>query len=260
MRAIVLAAGSGSRLRPLTDDRPKCMVSLGGWPLLHRQLAVLHQAGITDVVVVTGANAHALEAPAATLVPNPAWQRSNMVTSLFCARETLECGDDVIVSYGDIAYEPRVLEALVAADGPIAVVVDRGWRSLWERRFDDPLEDAETLRMRPNGTIGELGRRPHALAEIEGQYIGLIKVTAAAARGVVAHYDMLASADGEAVARMYMTDFIQSLIDGGWPVRAALVDHGWIEIDTGVDAALYESGALSDLYDDSPVLAALSRP
>src|SRR5215210_680792 len=123
MQAIVLAAGAGSRLRPLTERRPKCMVELGGVPLLERQLAVLHGAGINDVTIVVGAHADAVEAPQATLVVNPNWKRSNMVASLFCARETLQRGDDVVIAYGDIVYEPRVLAELLAADGPLAVVV-----------------------------------------------------------------------------------------------------------------------------------------
>jgi choline kinase len=256
VRAVILAAGAGSRLRPLTERRPKCMVELGGLPLLHRQLSVLRGAGIDDISVVVGAHADAVDAPGATLVTNPSWQRSNMVASLFCARETLQRGHDVVIAYGDIAYEPRILAALLESAGPLAVVVDRGWRTLWERRFDDPLEDAETLRLRPDGTIAELGRRPRSLDEVEGQYIGLIKLSAAAASDAVAHHDRLAAADPEAVARMYMTDFIQSLIDHGWPVRAASVDHGWIEIDTPADAALYDGGALRDLYDDRGLLVA----
>src|SRR4051794_32461561 len=259
VQAIILAAGAGSRLRPLTELRPKCMVELAGVALLERQLVVLQGAGIDDVTVVVGAHAEAVDAPTATLVVNSDWQRSNMVTSLLCARETLLRGDDVVITYGDIAYEPRVLEALLATDGPVAVVVDRGWQVLWQRRFADPLDDAETLRLRRDNTIAEIGQRPGSLAEIEGQYTGLIKIAADAAPDLVAHHDRLAASDANDVALMYMTDFIQSLIDSGWPVNAALVDHGWIEIDTPADTVLYESGALHDLYDDSIVLAALNR-
>jgi L-glutamine-phosphate cytidylyltransferase len=259
VEAVILAAGAGSRLRPLTDRRPKCMVELGGVPLLHRQLAVLRHAGIDEVTIVVGAHAEAVDAAAATLVPNADWERSNMVASLFCAREALQHGGDVVIAYGDIAYEPRVLATLLETNAPLAVVVDRGWRTLWERRFDDPLDDAETLRLRPDGTIAEVGQRPRALDDIEGQYIGLIKLDASAASAFIAHHDELVAADAASVATMYMTDFIQSLIDSGWPVAAAIVDHGWIEIDTPADVALYERAAVRDIYDDSFVVAALSR-
>ncbi|MBK1652709.1 sugar phosphate nucleotidyltransferase [Halorhodospira halochloris] len=61
MRAIILAAGQGTRLRPLTDDRPKCMVELEGKPLLEHQLEVLRGAGIEDIHVVGGYRAEWLQ-------------------------------------------------------------------------------------------------------------------------------------------------------------------------------------------------------
>ena len=256
MRAVVLAAGAGSRLRPLTDERPKCMVELGGIPLLHRQLSVLASAGITDVTVVAGACAHAIVAPRANVVLNPHWQSSNMVASLFHAVEALRADDVIVVGYGDIAYERRVLDVLLATDGPLAVVVDRGWRPYWQRRFERPLDDAETLRLRPDGTIAELGRRPQSIDEIEGQYIGLIKLTRETAADLVEHHYRLVCRDEDGVRQMYMTEFIQTLIDDGWPVTAAIVEHGWIEIDSPSDVALYERGGLRDVYDDEEVLVA----
>ena len=64
--------------------------------------------------------------------------------------------------------------------GEIAAVVDTDWRKLWQLRFDDPLVDAETLKLNINGTIRELGKKPKNYEEIEAQYIGMIKVSASA--------------------------------------------------------------------------------
>jgi len=61
MRVIILAAGQGTRLRPFTDDRPKCLVELHGRPLLHRQLDVLRAAGLNDIALVGGYRADCLE-------------------------------------------------------------------------------------------------------------------------------------------------------------------------------------------------------
>jgi L-glutamine-phosphate cytidylyltransferase len=257
MRAVILAAGAGSRLRPLTDARPKCMVELGGVPLLHRQLSVLASAGITDVTVVAGAHADAIVAPEAKVVLNPHWQSSNMVASLFQAVDVLRGGDDIVIGYGDIAYERRVLDALLATGGPLAVVVDRGWRPYWQARFERPLDDAETLRLLPDGTIAELGRRPRSIDEIEGQYIGLIKLSGESAADLVEHHDRLVRRDTDGAGQMYMTDFIQSLIDEGWPVKSAIVEHGWIEVDSPADVALYEAGDLQEFYCDEDVMRCL---
>ena len=86
MKAIILAAGEGKRLKPYTDSRPKCMVPLAGRPLLHWQLDVLRSAGIKDIVIVGGYRAEALKACGASVVTNPRYDSTNMVGTLFCAR------------------------------------------------------------------------------------------------------------------------------------------------------------------------------
>jgi len=176
-RTVILAAGEGTRLRPLTDHLPKTLVPLGGQPLLARQTAVLHRAGITDISIVAGYCAEALEGSGARLFHNPHYATTNMVASLHCAKPLFDGTDDVVVAYGDIVYEPRVLARLLATDAPIAVVVDLGWQRLWELRMDDPLSDAETMKLDAAGHIVELGRKPHSLADIQGQSIGLFKVS-----------------------------------------------------------------------------------
>jgi choline kinase len=251
MKAVILAAGQGTRLRPLTNDRPKCMVPLGGIPLLHHQLAALGLVGVTDVTIVAGFHAEMIVAANADVILNARFASSNMVTSLFCAEGVLTAEQDVIISYGDIAYEPRVLESLLAAPGPLAVGVDLGWRAYWELRFDEPLDDAETLRLRPDNTIAELGQRARSLDEIEGQYIGLLKLSAEAGQRFVAEHARLRRRDPGGVDRMYMTDFVQGLINQGWLVAAAAFDRGWVEIDSPSDLELYERGVLADFYDSS---------
>src|SRR6218665_2690085 len=121
IKAVILAAGQGTRLRPLTDQMPKALVPLDGIPLLERQRSVLRRAGVEDVSVVAGYRAHDLRLPGLRLIENPAYASSNMVASLYCARSLFDGADDVLVCYGDIAYEPRVLAALLAVDAPLAV-------------------------------------------------------------------------------------------------------------------------------------------
>ena len=85
-------------------------------------------------------------------------------------------GQDLLVCYGDIVYEDRVLSSLLAVDAPITVMIDRQWLRYWRIRLENPLTDAETLRIGPNARLLELGKKPNDYSEIEGQYIGLIKI------------------------------------------------------------------------------------
>lgn len=266
MRAVILAAGEGRRLRPHTLDRPKCMVELAGAPLLFHQLATLRGAGVEDVTLVTGYRADRLEALGLPTRHNPAFDRTNMVASLMCAADLLDGGDDVLIAYADIVYEPRVLEPLLRCPSALAISIDTGWRRLWALRLEDPLEDAETLRLSPEGDVLELGKKPVSLDEIEGQYMGLIKVSASfAPRLVEAHarLDPGALHDGKDLANMYMTSFLQHLIDGGQALRAVPVDGGWLEVDSDRDLAIYaglaERGELAAFY-RAPKPADLAPP
>lgn len=255
MRAILLAAGEGKRLRPLTNDRPKCLVALAGVSLIDRQLRVLRGAGIQDIVLVGGYRAEQLGGRGVRLIRNPDYERTNMVATLFCAAELMTAEADLLIGYGDIVYEPRVLAALCECTDAVGVSVDRQWRRYWELRMSDPLADAETLRLSDSGHIRELGKKPAGYGDIQGQYMGLIKVRADwVPRWKRAYEDMDRGAlyDGRDFSNMYMTSFLQHLIDRGWQVKAVPVDNGWLEIDTLDDLELYhrllEKGTVGDLY------------
>jgi choline kinase len=241
-QAIVLAAGRGGRMGSVTQSIPKCMVELVGKSLLCRQLDTLRDAGVCDIAVVGGYCADALRADGAAIVLNPRHLVTNMVGSLFCAETLMVAGRDVIVSYGDIVYERRVLQTLLDTPGDVVVCVDRGWFRLWQARMPDPLLDAETLRLADGNRIIEIGMKPSSMADIEGQYIGLIKVSGAFVHNFREAWHGLRRRDvggGEAIDGMYMTSFIQHLIDEGHDVRAALFEGGWLEVDTAADLEAY---------------------
>ena len=251
MRAVVLAAGEGTRLRPLTSDRPKCLVELAGRPLLHWQLDALAAAGVEDITIVTGYRDDQITA-GTRRVHNPRFDETNMVASLMCARDAFDGSDDVLVAYSDIVYEPRLVRAVAADTAPVSVVIDRAWRALWELRMADPLGDAETLRLGESGQILELGRRAQRYDDIEGQYIGLTRVAANAAPEWPRRFDALdpnGSYEGRDPDHMFMTAFLQLMIDDGERVQSVMVDGGWLEVDTCDDLDVYrelhERGALA---------------
>lgn len=255
MKAIILAAGRGKRLSPCTDDRPKCMVEFAGKSLLVRQLEVLSAMDVSDVTIVTGYRADQIENLGVRTIHNPTWSDTNMVATLMCAAAVIDGCDDVLIAYSDIVYERRVLWAIASSDAPLSTVVDSGWRKLWEARGGDLLAKAETMKLDKDGYIIELGKKPRALEDIEGQYIGLTKVSAGFCTEFVERYRHLDPSeryDGAELPKMYMTSFLQHLVNCGVRLQAALVDHGWIEIDTVDDLNVYgellHTGALQHLY------------
>ena len=108
MNAIILAAGQGKRLHPLTLTKPKCMIELFGNSLLEKQLSVFRKCGINDITVVTGYKSETIDFANVTYIENKNFMNTNMIESLFSAVENFS--DSTIVSYGDIIFEERILK------------------------------------------------------------------------------------------------------------------------------------------------------
>lgn len=237
MRAILLAAGRGSRMGNHTNDRPKCLVELAGHPLLAYQVSALQAAGVTDIAAVGGWMRHRLEGRGLTLVDNPDWATSNMVASLACMADWLRAGP-CLVSYTDIFYTPEAPRVLLAGpEAPLSITYDPAWATLWERRFADPLADAETFRLTADGTLLEIGNRPASMAEVQGQYMGLLRFTPQAWAAVEALRATLTAAEA---ARQDMTSLLRALLGTGMRIQARPISTPWGEVDSAEDLALYQ--------------------
>ena len=227
-------AGEGKRLRPYTLDRPKCMVEVDGISLIDRQLAVLQTEGLEDIVMIGGYKAEMLRRYGVKLKINPRYYETNMVWTLFCAEDELE--GEVIVSYGDIVYSREILQSLLQSKADIAVTIDKDWKSYWSARNEYPLNDAETLKLREDETIIEIGQKPRSLDEIEGQYMGLMKFTPHAMDNIIRWTRKLSSGPD----KIDVTTAIQGLIDSGYPVYGVSTNGRWCEIDDEKDLIVAE--------------------
>ena len=235
-KVILLVAGEGKRLRPFTLDRPKCMVEIDGISLIDRQLSVLKAEGLDNIIMPGGYKSEMLKREGIKLKLNPRYFETNMVWTLFSVEEELD--GDVIVSYGDIVYSREILQTLLESTADIAVIIDKEWESYWRERNEDPLDDAETLKLRADGTIKEIGQSPQALDEIEGQYIGLMKFSAQGVSQMKeTFYTAVESGEllGKPIENSYMTDLLQALINSEKLVTSIPVYGDWVEIDTVSD-------------------------
>ena len=235
-KVILLVAGEGKRLRPYTLDRPKCMVEIDGISLIDRQLAVLKSEGLDDIVMVGGYKADMLKREGIKLKLNPRYHETNMVWTLFSAKEELK--GDVIVSYGDIVYSREILQTLLKSKADIAVTIDKEWEGYWRARNEDPLDDAETLKLREDGTISEIGQKPKSIAEIEGQYIGLMKFSEKGIKLVRDTFHAViknGELQSKTMENAYMTDLLQTMINLEIKVASVPVSDNWIEVDTVSD-------------------------
>ena len=233
IKAIILVAGEGTRLHPYTLDRPKCMVEVEGVSLIDRQLAVLKSEGVNNIVMIGGYKSEMLQRDDSTLRENTRYFETNMVWTLFCAEEDLD--GDILICYGDIVYSKEILQALLKSNSDIAVTIDLEWESYWRARNENPLDDAETLKMHSDGTIYEIGKKPKLISEIEGQYMGLIKLNSSGVTNLKNFYHKSLKSGkllGKNIENAYMTDLLQAMIDANIEVQSIPISGGWIEVDT----------------------------
>lgn len=126
LSAIILAAGVGSRLRPLTADRPKCLLDVGGQTLLDRQLAAIRRAGILEVAIVTGYRGDQIRArvdASVRIIDSARFEDTNSLYSLWLARDCLTGG--AIILNSDVLAPTALFSRLVRAPAEGAVLVDR---------------------------------------------------------------------------------------------------------------------------------------
>ncbi len=237
MRAVILAAGRGSRMGALAECRPKCLVELAHKPLIRRQIAALRRGGVSDIGIVRGYLGHMIDIQDVSYFENARWADTNMVMSLVSAALWLQA-DAAVISYADIFYRHDIVQALIATPGDLVVAYDRNWRNLWTRRFVDPLSDAETFRTDMRGELIDIGRRTTRIAEIEGQYMGLLKFTPKAWGAVEA---LLAAVDAQIRSKMDMTTLLRALLDSGFHISTVGTAGQWGEIDSASDLELYET-------------------
>lgn len=197
MRAIILAAGRGVRLAPLTDDRPKPLVEVLGRSLLLRTIDRLREVGIDDraVVIVTGYREAMIRAVmereglACELVHNPRWAEWNSWHSLHVARAAL-AGGPFLQFEGDVVFDERVLPRMLAAPGGAALAVEVR-----------PMPDDEAMKavVDERGILRELSKTLDAARSI-GEYIGITRLDAATGAQV---FDDLARFEAEGITHEY---------------------------------------------------------
>ena len=259
MKVIILAAGEGSRLRPLTLEKPKCLVELFGKSILRWQLDVFEHFNIDEIVIVKGYMEQKINLSGIKYCTNTNFQNTNMIETLFAARQ--EMNDSIIVSYGDIIFEKNVLEKLLSDDSDMSVIVDANWKKYWNERFENPLDDAESLMIDEEGFITSIGQKTQNLTQIQAQYIGLMKFQNNGVKNLKSFYDKSKKSASTGknplnselnFEKSYMTDLLQAMINDNFKIKAIPVQNSWLELDSYDDfklyAQLYENKRLEEFF------------
>lgn len=269
MRAIIVAAGRGRRLGPETSEIPKCMVAVGGRPILHRQLDALALAGVSEVVIVRGYLGERIAPPttgpagklAINFIENPRWAENNILASLFYAEEAMETG--FVFSYSDIVFARDHARLAAESSADIGLVVDRRWEETYVGRLDHPLPEAELTAVSDDARgvprVTQVGKGAVPAPQAIGEFTGLARFSSAGARALSAawHEALAGGLDrpygrAPALRVAYLTDALNAIIAGSsripeTRISPLYIDGRWREIDTQED--LSRAHALVDAWD-----------
>ena len=239
-KALIIAAGLGSRLKKHTENLPKCMLDFGGKTLLQRQLDAYKKNSIKDISVIRGYKKEKIKYKGLKYFENTDYKNNNILNSIFYAEDFLN--GNIIISYSDILFDSTVVKRVLKSNHDISVVVDIDWRGYYVGRKDHPLTEAENVIFNSNNEVEKIGKINTGNEEVHGEFIGMIKLTNRGAEIFKEHFHRLKKIywnkpfqRAKTFQKAYLTDFIQELVDIGIKVHCVIIESGWKEIDTVED-------------------------
>jgi choline kinase len=229
---VILAAGTGTRLRPFTDATPKCLLQLGGRSILERLVAALRDAGVHRTVVVTGHLSEHIDRYLAgaslgievATVRNPHYATTNNAVSLAAARPAID-GAEFVLCDGDVVFSANPFPALLASRDACAVAVDA----------DSPFNaEAMKVELAADGSVRRLSKALDAKRSA-GESLGIQRIGGGA---LPALWDVLDATIARDAVRAYYEDAFQRLLDDGLRMTVSRVATGTcMEIDDAADLA-----------------------
>ena len=239
-KALIIAAGLGSRLKKHTENLPKCMLDFGGKTLLQRQIDAYNKNNIKDISLIRGYKKEKINYKGLRYFENKDYKNNNILNSIFYAEKIIN--GNIIISYSDILFDPIVVQRTMDSNHDISVVVDIDWRGYYVGRKDHPISEAENVIFNSNNEVEKIGKINTGNEDVHGEFIGMIKLSYRGAEIFKEHFHRLKKIywnkpfqRAQIFQKAYLTDFIQELVDIGIKVHCVIIESGWKEIDTVED-------------------------
>ena len=239
-KALIVAAGLGSRLKTHTENIPKCMLDFGGKTLLERQLSAYRDCGIDNISIIKGYKKNKINYKNLKYFYNKDYKNNNILNSIFCGEKAIN--GNVIIAYSDILFESSVVRRLLDSDYDISVVVDIDWRGYYVGRKEHPVSEAENVIFNSNNEVIKIGKMATEKQEVHGEFIGMMKLTHSGAEIFKQNFHRVKKLywnkpfqRAKIFQQAYLTDMIQELVDIGVEVHCVIIERGWKEIDTVED-------------------------
>ena len=236
MKAIILAAGSGTRISKNFSALPKALIQVNNISFFSRQISLFKKNGIDEIIVITGPFKEKFSIPDITCVYDQIFEEHDILGSLMEAREHIF--GDVIITYSDIIFEDLILKKILQTNLDIGIAVDLDWKKAYENRESHPISEAENILFDNSRNILEI-RKNIRNSNLEiGEFLGIIKLSNNGCKLLLKRYDEIRNDDNggfhdaESSTKAYLTEMIQELNDSKIEVKPIFISGKWCEIDT----------------------------
>jgi len=243
MKAIIIAAGEGSRMGKLTQNIPKPLVMVNGKSIIDRQLSILKQNGILDIIIITGPHHKKFNFEKIRYIRDENFLEHDQLGSLISAKKEID--GDVIILFADIIFENTVLAKILESKSDISIAVDMNWESAYALRSDNSFDEADKVRFE-QGNVSRIFKtmtEEDEKSEI-GEFIGLMKLSKNGSKQLVNCYERIQHVhkgkfhDALSLEKAKLVDLLQELIENEIKIDAIPITGKWCEIDTEEDLEL----------------------
>ena len=240
MKAILLAAGEGSRMGKLTQNIPKPLVKVNGKSIIERQLSILKQNKILDVIIITGPHNEKFNFEKIRYIRDENFLEHDQLGSLMSAKKEID--GDVIILFADIIFEDIILSKILESKSDISIAVDMNWASSYSSRTDTSFDEADKVRFEQGNVSRIFKTMTDEDKKFEiGEFIGLMKLSKKGSKQLVDYYEKIQSThkdkfhDAQSIKKAKLIDHLQELIENKIKIDAIPIAGKWCEIDTEQD-------------------------
>ena len=236
MKAIILAAGSGTRLGHYTKEIPKALVDINGKSIIERQIELFKKNGITEIFVVRGYKKEKFCMEGITFIDNEDFANTNQLASLVLAQNRIS--GNALILYGDLLFEQSILDQILMSNSDISVTIDLKWK---EHCYENRNNQFPAMAEIENDKVVHISENKSLIRKkLCGEFFGIIKLSSEGSKILT---DIIEKAkhnkgkfhDSDSFVMGKIPDIIEEIIELGFVVKPIFVNGKWFEVDTILD-------------------------
>ena len=236
MKAIILAAGSGTRLGHYTKEIPKALVDINGKSIIERQIELFKKNGITEIFVVRGYKKEKFCLEGITFIDNEDFANTNQLASLVLAQNRIS--GNALILYGDLLFEQSILDQILMSNSDISVTIDLKWK---EHCYENRNNQFPAMAEIENDKVVHISENKSLIRKkLCGEFFGIIKLSSEGSKILT---DIIEKAkhnkgkfhDSDSFVMGKIPDIIEEIIELGFVVKPIFVNGKWFEVDTILD-------------------------